>query len=110
MLLVLAFVAALLWLPSPLDWILVGVAAIVEIGETAFWFRWSRRRRAKVGVETLVGRQATVVLPCLPDGQVRLDGELWQARCEEGARTGEAVVVERVDGLTLRVRTSRSAI
>jgi membrane protein implicated in regulation of membrane protease activity len=109
LLLIIAIVAAVLWLGSPLDWILVGIAAVLEIGETAFWFWWTGRRRAKVGVETLVGRRATVVVPCLPDGQVRVDGELWQARCEEGAGTGETVVVERIEGLTLDVRTSRSA-
>lgn len=107
MLLIAAVVAAILWLPSPLGWILVGIAGVIEIAETAFWFWWSGRRKAKVGVETLVGRSATVAVPCFPEGQVRLDGELWRARCEQGAGTGEAVVVERVDGLTLHVRAAR---
>jgi membrane-bound serine protease (ClpP class) len=56
-----------------------------------------------VGIETIVGRTAVVVLPCYPDGQVKLDGELWQARCEAGAGTGAGVVVREVDGLTLVV-------
>jgi membrane protein implicated in regulation of membrane protease activity len=106
-LLVLAAVAAVLWVPAPWSWALIGVAAFVELGETAFWFRWSgRRRRARVGAETLIGRGAVVVLPCRPDGQVRIDGELWQARCAAGAAEGETVAIEALDGLTLVVRSS----
>lgn len=82
---------------------MVGIAAVVEVGETAFWLWYSRRRRATVGVETLIGRRAVVVLPCFPDGQVRLDGELWQARCEAGAGTGTEVVVRSLRELTLEV-------
>lgn len=103
MLLTLAIVAAILWLPSPVDWIVVGLAVVLEVGETMLWYRWSRRRKAKVGVETFVGRRAIVVEPCLPDGQVKIDGERWRARCEQGARTGEDVVVREIDGLTLVV-------
>ena len=107
MLLVAAILLGILWLRSPLDWILVGVAAVVEVGELAFWVWWNRRRKATVGVETLVGRRARVVVPCRPDGQVKLDGELWQARCAAGAGTGEEVIVEALDGLTLVVGAVR---
>jgi membrane protein implicated in regulation of membrane protease activity len=34
---------------------------------------------------------------------VHLSGELWQARCDEGADVGETVRVESLDGLTLIV-------
>lgn len=93
----------MLWLPSPIGWIVVGIAAVVEVGETAFWLWYSKRRRATVGVETLVGRTAVVVLPCYPDGQVKLDGELWRAWCEAGAGTGTKVVVRGLHELTLEV-------
>ena len=39
----------------------------------------------------------------MPEGQVRVAGELWQARCEAGAGAGDEVVVREVDGLTLVV-------
>jgi membrane-bound serine protease (ClpP class) len=99
-----AVIAAVLWVPSPWSWVLVGVAAVVEIGETGFWVWWNRRRHPRVGVETLVGRNAVVVAPCEPSGQVRIDGELWQAECEEGADVGDTVLIEGVDRLTLLVR------
>jgi membrane-bound serine protease (ClpP class) len=89
----------------PLPWsIAVMVAgAVIEVGETVFWWRLSHRRRPQVGVETLVGEEATVVTPCRPAGQVRIAGELWQATCVEGADPGDVVRVQAVDGLTLVV-------
>jgi len=106
---VLAVVAAILWVPGPWGIALIVVGGAIEIGEAFVWWHWSRRRRATVGVETLVGRRAVVVGACRPDGQVRLDGELWRARCADGAGPDEHVVVEAVDGLTLVVAPDRGA-
>jgi membrane protein implicated in regulation of membrane protease activity len=92
-LLIAAVLAAFLFVPSPWGIILVIIAALVEVAETVFWIRLSRRRRIQVGAETLVGAEAVVTEPCRPLGQVRLRGELWQARCEEGAGAGEHVRV-----------------
>jgi membrane-bound serine protease (ClpP class) len=75
----------------------------IEVGESLFWIWLSKRRRPTVGVETLVGARATVVTPCRPSGQVRVQGELWQARCEEGAARGDDVRIDAVEGLTLVV-------
>jgi membrane-bound serine protease (ClpP class) len=83
--------------------VLVGLAAVVEIGETFFWIRLSRRRRIRAGAETLIGARAKVVSPCRPLGQVRVVGELWRARCEAGAEPGETVRIVGREGLTLLV-------
>jgi membrane-bound serine protease (ClpP class) len=56
-----------------------------------------------VGVETLVGRRGVATSACRPYGQVRVRGELWQARCDGGADTGDQVEVVAVEGLTLAV-------
>jgi membrane protein implicated in regulation of membrane protease activity len=80
----------------------------IEVGESIFWIWLSKRRRPSVGVETLVGASATVATPCRPLGQVRVQGELWQARCDKGADPGEEVTVERVEGLTLVVSRAGS--
>jgi len=88
---------------SPWGMLLIGGAAVVEVGESLFWIWFSKRRRAAVGAEALIGRSAEVVRPCRPLGVARLDGELWQARCEEGADRGERVSVVALDGLVLVV-------
>jgi len=81
----------------------VAAAALIEIGETYFWVRLSRRRRVRVGAETLVGEIALVTSPCFPEGQVRVQGELWAARCDAGAAAGESVRVTGRSGLVLSV-------
>ncbi|HSC50137.1 MAG TPA: NfeD family protein, partial [Gaiellaceae bacterium] len=55
------------------------------------------------GAQTLIGKEAVVSEPCRPAGQVRLDGEIWQARCSAGASPGDRVRVVGRDGLTLLV-------
>jgi membrane protein implicated in regulation of membrane protease activity len=107
-LLLLAFVLALFVLPSPWGLVAVGAAFVVEVGEAWFWWWLSKRRRPSVGVETMIGESATVVQECRPLGQVRIRGELWQARCDAGADPGAEVLVESVDGLTLVVEPVRA--
>lgn len=94
---------AIFVLDEPWSWVVVGLAAAWEIGETALLVWWSKRRRSVVGAEALVGRRAVVAADCMPEGQVRVAGELWKAHCEAGASAGDEVVVREVDGLTLVV-------
>lgn len=103
MLFVIAVLLAVFWLPETVGWIVVGVAAVVEIGESFFWYHWSRRRRAHTGGEAMIGRRATAISSCRPSGQVKVAGEIWQARCSDGVDAGETVVVDALDGLTLVV-------
>ena len=97
--LIVGFVA----LDGTLRWLVVGAGALVEVGEATIMLRWSRRGRSAVGTETLVGRRAVAATECAPDGQVRIDGEIWTARCDGGCRAGDAVTVTGVVGLTLVV-------
>ena len=105
MILLAAFVLALFVLPSPWGVVAVTGAAAVEVAEVWLWFRWSKRRRVAVGLETLVGRRATAATSCRPRGRARIDGELWTAVCEMGAEPGDPLEVVAVDpdGLTLHV-------
>jgi membrane-bound serine protease (ClpP class) len=67
-------------------------------------------RRARCGAGELIGHIGVVRRPLDPLGQIAIDGELWRARWwaeEDDAPPpgeGEAVVVDRVQGLTLSVR------
>ena len=101
-------IVVLLLAPSP--WNLVGFAIglVVFVCELLFWRRNVRGVRKTVGAGTLIGRAATVVTACRPDGQVRLAGETWAARCSEGADVGEAVTIVGLDGLTLTVSRAQS--
>ena len=99
MLFVIALVLAVFVLPSPWGIVAVVVAAVVEIGETGFWFWLSKRRRVQVGPETLIGARGEAV----GDGLVRVDGELWQARSPAALAAGERVRVVRRDELVLEV-------
>jgi membrane protein implicated in regulation of membrane protease activity len=98
-----AIFLALFVVPAPWGVVLVVGALVVEVGETAFWIWLSKRRKPQVGAEAIVGATVVVVTPCHPIGSVRLNGELWRARCEAGARQGDAVRVLAVEGLTLVV-------
>lgn len=103
MLLAGAILLALFVLPSPWGVVTVVVALVVELAETGALLWWSKRRRAQVGAEVLLGRSAEVVVACRPVGQVRVEGELWRAYCEEGADPGDTVRVKAIDRLTLVV-------
>ena len=99
---VLAFVL-LIVLDSPWNIVGFGICFILGIGEFVFWSRRVRGRPVAVGAHTLVGRQARVISPCRPEGQVQLDGEIWQARCVAGADVGDNVRVVGREQLVLVV-------
>lgn len=103
MLLVGAILLAVYVLEMPWAALVVAAAAVVEVGETFFWIWLSRRRRVQMGPETLLGASAIVVAECTPRGQVRVQGELWQAVCTSRASVGDRVRITGLDGLTLVV-------
>ncbi len=76
---------------------------------------WRRRilrplgTRPRTGREALVGHVGVVRSSSGPEAQVFIDGSLWRAEPhpgseDDGLHDGEKVVVEHVNGLTLRVR------
>jgi membrane protein implicated in regulation of membrane protease activity len=94
-------------LPSPWGLVAVVVGGVLDIAETVLFLWWSKRRRATVGVESLVGKIGIVSSELWPEGQVKIAGEIWQARCAGGCDAGTRVVVREVDGLTLVVDPAR---
>lgn len=80
---------------------IVGVFFIVVIGAVAR----SLRRPHATGAESMVGATGVALSPLAPLGQVKLHGETWKARTEEGELPkDERVEVLGTDGLTLIVR------
>ena len=103
MLFLIALLLAIFVLPWPWGLIAVVVAAALDIAETGVFMWWSKRRKSSVGVETIVGRRGVAVGRLWPEGQVKVDGEIWGARCPDGCDAGADVVVRSVEGLTLVV-------
>jgi membrane-bound serine protease (ClpP class) len=64
----------------------------------------AQRRRAVTGPEGLVGMTGTAESDLQPEGWVLVDGEHWRAVAGEPVAEGEAVSVEAVHGLLLKVR------
>jgi membrane protein implicated in regulation of membrane protease activity len=97
----------LLGVPSPWDAILIIAGCVLEVGEVIVLRRWSkridRRTRPTTGAAAMIGELARVVEPCRPVGMVEVNGELWKARCDEGADPGETVEVKAIEKLTLIV-------
>jgi membrane-bound ClpP family serine protease len=70
-----------------------------------------RRRRIRAGPESLIGHVGVVRNWNARTGCVQVDGALWRARRsllddedQDELRSGEAVVVDHLDGLTITVR------
>jgi membrane-bound serine protease (ClpP class) len=95
-----AILLAIFVLPSPWGLIAVLAGGLLDVAESLALLRWSRRRRAATGAEALIGQKA--IVSSTPT-QVRIAGELWEARSDRPLRPGEEVVVRAVDGLTLVV-------
>ena len=103
MFVVAAILLAIFVLPNPWGWAVIALAVLFEIVETSFWIRVLGRVPVRSGPEALIGRSARVVRACRPVGEVRVQGEVWRARCEVGADEGDRVLVRSRDGLTLVV-------
>ncbi|MGH3136278.1 MAG: NfeD family protein [Gaiellaceae bacterium] len=103
MLLLIGILLAVFVLPSPWGLVAIAIGAILDIAETGFFIRWSKRRKASVGVDSLVGKKGVAVDSLWPDGQVKVNGEIWKGRCAGGCDAGTAIVVRAIDGLTLDV-------
>jgi membrane protein implicated in regulation of membrane protease activity len=103
-----AILLALLVFPWPWNLLVILGGLAIEAGELTWGLRLARKWRPTTGAEAMIGEEAVVTAACRPGGQVRIKGELWQARCEAGADVGDTVRVERLDGLTLIVSPSRT--
>lgn len=103
MLLTIAILLALFVLPEPWGLVAVAVGATLDIAETGVFLWWSKRRKAAVGVDALIGKTGVAVGELWPEGQVKIGGEIWKARCAGGCEAGTKVVVRAVKGLTLEV-------
>jgi membrane-bound serine protease (ClpP class) len=103
MLTLVAVILAVLFLPAVWGWLAVLAALAIDILEVIIWLRM-RGRRSISGEDAIVGAVARVMTVCRPEGRVRLQGQIWNAYCPEGAEPGDEVTVTSVEGLVLTVR------
>lgn len=85
------------------------LGAGIGFGAISFGLAWIalRARRGKVltGPQAMLGATAVARTPLMPNGQVEIRGELWQASLRNHGTlpAGATVLVHSVDGLTLIV-------
>ena len=103
MTLIVALLLAFFVLPAPWGLVAVLGSLVVEVGEAVLFVWWSKRRRAQVGAEALVGIEGVALGALEPDGQVRVGGEIWGARSTAPIAAGGCARVAAVEGLTLVV-------
>jgi membrane-bound ClpP family serine protease len=96
----------LIALPSP--WNIIGALAVGAFGliEVGYWQRRMRREKVQTGVENLVGSTGEAIEPLAPSGQIRVLGELWEARSGTELPRGSRVRVVAVHGLILEVEAA----
>ena len=103
--------ALLLFIVLPSPWDVIAGLASVSIGvlEVVYWQRRMRREKVHTGVENLLGATGEATERLAPSGNVRVLGELWQARSRSELPRGSRVRVVAVDGLTLEVESAEDA-
>ncbi len=115
---VIAMIAGgLMLIDSPEPYLRVSLPVLILAAIATGGFFWfivgvtvrTLRGRPTTGQEGLIGEVGVVRTRLAPDGQIRIQGELWQARCEGGeAEPGDEVRVTAVEGLRLRVQKVRA--
>ena len=68
-----------------------------------FWLIMGRKRKSVCGVSGMLGKVGEVKQWKKNEGKVFVNGELWQAVSEVPFLPGDRVVVQKVEGLTLKV-------
>jgi membrane-bound ClpP family serine protease len=64
------------------------------------------RLKPMLGFTNMIGTEGLTTSRLMPDGFIKIDGELWAARAEKGhIESGKAVVVTEQKGLRLAVKT-----
>lgn len=65
------------------------------------------KRKPVTGVEELMGMEGIAKTDIYKDGTVFIHGELWKAWSEESIKEGASIIVEKVQGLKLKVKERR---
>jgi membrane-bound serine protease (ClpP class) len=69
------------------------------------WVLFQRKKKPVTGPSALEGRIAEVIEWRQKEGYVFVNGERWKANSEKPLTRRDQVVIEKVEGLTLTVKT-----
>jgi membrane-bound serine protease (ClpP class) len=96
--------------PSPInDLTIIELSLIVLLGVFAgLYIRWIigpiRRKKRFTGAEAMIGKTAVTLTDLNPNGEVRVQGEIWRAESTSGdISKGEVVTVKSLKGLVVVV-------
>ncbi|MGB5187383.1 MAG: NfeD family protein [Acidimicrobiia bacterium] len=76
---------------------------IEHVAFPLFWFFMGRKRKSICEVSGMLGKVGEVKHWKKNEGKVFVNGELWKAASEAPLLTGDRVVIQNVEGLTLQV-------
>lgn len=106
--------SAILFNPhSPYGDISIYIIIPVVLFSTVFFLAVSyfglkaQRKKSITGIESIVGRKAKALTDINPEGKVMIDGEIWNAYSDELINKEEEVIIEKVEGLKLKVRKAK---
>jgi inner membrane protein len=107
-----AFLTALISLTGATNWVAdMAIFAVLVIALTAFGRPLVQRWREEGGAsglnersQTLVGTRGIITVFANGTGSVKVADTVWRAISDEALQPGQAVVVDSVDGSTLKVK------
>jgi len=86
----------------------LATTVLIALG-TLYLATKSSQLKATSGAEGMVGATGVVKKTLDPEGNVYVHGELWAAVSDDPIAAGETVVVEKVDGLKVKVKKANAA-
>jgi membrane-bound ClpP family serine protease len=69
------------------------------------WFIKDRNKRSNYGVTGVIGKVVEIKRWDKNEGQVLINGELWNAVCEISLQEGSKAVILDIEGLTLKLKS-----
>lgn len=107
-----AFITALVSLTGLTNWIAdMAIFAVLVIALTAFGRPLVQRWRQEGGAsnlnersKTLIGTRGVITVFANGAGSVKINDTIWRAVSDEALEPGQAVVIDAVDGATLKVK------
>lgn len=109
-----AFLTALISLTGATTWVMdIAIFAVLVVVLTLFGRpivqRWREENKA-VGLnersKTLIGTRGVITVFANGTGSVKIADTIWRAVSDEALAPGQAVVIDAVDGATLKVKAA----